>query len=568
MDVINDIVGEIPGANRAIGLLANPYVAAGAAALAFGTAAVKATQYAQQWEGKMAEANVTAKLSRKELKGLSDDLLKIGGRNVGELMEVPATFNSLLSADLSVEESLKALEPSLRAAKAGFTDAATAAQAGVGVMNSSGESITKVFDVLFATVDKGAAEFADIARYLPKIIPNARAAGLALDETAGAWAFLTSQGIKSEQATTLMENAIKTLSSKDRISDFNKLGVAIFDQKGKILPLTSIIEQLSKKLDGLTDKEKIAKLGSLGLDQQAATAFNIMVQDVDKLKEAIDTTTNSAGAADQAYKDAAQSGDSWAIVGNKMLVIWEKFGEQFLPIVEKTGQWVLDTINYFEKLNEESIVFRDYLSALGEGFNYLFKIATAPLQIIWNQFNNISRLIDVVSDKLGLSGGKFEVMYLKARPGLIWIWEILKQIGDVAGKILSGDIPGMIKAFKEFKLPSLEELIDKQQKELAGKWVDRVKDVTQPGKSLTPAKTNPYSGLDLSGMGGKDKGSGKSGGGVSGGGGVKNITITIQQLLPGMTVNATQVTEAAGEIGRMIQEELVKMISDTTLVVE
>ena len=55
--------------------------------------------------------------------------------------------------------------------------------------------------MLFATVNKGNAKFNDVAQYLPKIIPQAKAAGFALHETAGAWAYLTAQGMTARTKT-------------------------------------------------------------------------------------------------------------------------------------------------------------------------------------------------------------------------------------------------------------------------------------------------------------------------------------------------------------------------------
>src|SRR5690606_18477330 len=115
-----------------------------------------------------------AGLSKKELRGLSDELLDIGARNASPIEEVPKAFGRIISAGLDVDQSLKALEPTMRAAKAGFTDVETVAGAGIATMMSSGKDINRVYDVLFETVKEGNAEFKDIAKYLPKVIPLAR----------------------------------------------------------------------------------------------------------------------------------------------------------------------------------------------------------------------------------------------------------------------------------------------------------------------------------------------------------------------------------------------------------
>ena len=172
IEAFEAITSRVPGAGGAIGLLANPYALAATAAMSFIAVSAKATNMSNQWHTQMAEINVTAELTKKELSGLSDKILEIGSRNVAPLEEVPKAFNRIISAGLSVNDSLATLEPTLRAAKAGFTDIETVASAGVSVMMSSGENATKVYDVLFQTVKEGNAEFSDIAQYLPKVIPS------------------------------------------------------------------------------------------------------------------------------------------------------------------------------------------------------------------------------------------------------------------------------------------------------------------------------------------------------------------------------------------------------------
>lgn len=67
MEAIEGIANQVPGASGALAMLANPYALAGAAAVGAGVAIKKATGYAQDWEAKMAEVNVTAQLGSCDL---------------------------------------------------------------------------------------------------------------------------------------------------------------------------------------------------------------------------------------------------------------------------------------------------------------------------------------------------------------------------------------------------------------------------------------------------------------------------------------------------------------------
>lgn len=331
---------RIPGVSGALSMLANPYILLTAAVLAFGAGIFKTTMMANDWHTQLAKVNVTAGLTQTELGKLSDKILEIGGRNVAPLEQVPEAFNRIISAGLSVNDSLATLEPTLRAAKAGFTDIETVAAAAVSTMQSSGEDANRVYDVLFATLNKGNAEFKDIARYLPKIIPLARNVGFALDETAGAYASLTTK-LSAEQSTTALQGIMRSLSNKDIVKSFEGMGVKIFDAQGKARPLLKIITDLKTQMAGLTDKQRMLKFGKLGLDQESMLGFSTLIQDVPNLKASIDATVNSQGALNKAYADSLTPLDAWNQTLNLLKVQAIKIGEAFLPALTAIGNGVL-----------------------------------------------------------------------------------------------------------------------------------------------------------------------------------------------------------------------------------
>ena len=351
------------GAGNLLDKIKNP----AAGFLVAGTALVgfmgKAATTPNDWQTKMAEINVTAGLSKDKLKGLSDELLDIGARNVAPLDEVPKAFQRIISAGLDVPQSLKALEPTMRAAKAGFADIETVASAGIATMMSSGKDINKVYDILFQTVKEGNAEFKDIAQYLPKVVPLARSAGYELEATAGAFASLTTK-LSAEQSTTALEGIIRSLSNADIafgrtdaktgkfVSGFNAIGMSVFDQKGKIKPIINIVEELNKQMDGLTQAEKVKKLSKLGFDQSTALGFSVLMQDVEGLRKATMATTFAQGALNKAYMDSLTPMEQWGVIQNNMKASMIKLGERILPYIttalERMApvfQWIYQNID-------------------------------------------------------------------------------------------------------------------------------------------------------------------------------------------------------------------------------
>jgi len=391
------LVDDIPGLNGAMDKLKNPALLFGAAFMAAIGFLGTATKMANDWEVKMAEINVTAGLSKKELRGLSDQLLDVGARNATPLEEVPKAFGRIISAGLDVKQSLEALEPTMRAAKAGFTDIETVAGAGIATMMSSGKDINQVYDVLFETVKEGNAEFKDIAKYLPKVIPLARSIGYELESTAGAYASLTTK-LSAEQSSTALEGVMRTLSNADiamgktdkktgkYISGFRALGINIFNSAGKIRPLIDIVAELNKQMNGLTDEQKVKKLSTLGFDQSTALGFGTLMQDIEGLKKATIATSDAQGSLDQAYIDSLTPMEQYDIAQNRIKAVMIKLGQEALPYITMALEKVAPLFQWMYQNADTLIpVFFSLTATLGvlTAATWLWNAALAANPVTW-----------------------------------------------------------------------------------------------------------------------------------------------------------------------------------------
>ncbi|NDV93551.1 phage tail tape measure protein [Dysgonomonas sp. 521] len=471
------IKDEVPGVARAVTLLSNPYVLATAAVVALAGAVTMCTLKANEWHEKMAEINVTAELSKDKLGKLSDKLLDIGGRNVAPLEEVPKAFNRIISAGLSVNDSLATLEPTLRAAKAGFTDIEIAASAATSVMMATGYDAKRVYDILFETVKEGNAEFKDIAQYLPKVIPLAKNVGYELEQVAGAYAMLTGR-LSTEQSTTALQGIMRALSSQrvaigqiDKatgkyVSGFKSIGIDVFDPTTKkIKPILQIVTELNQKMAGLSDKQRMIQFDKLGLDQMGSLGFSSLMQDIPALQKAIDATTNSAGSLEKAYADSLTPMESWKIIQNQIKVEMIKIGELFLPIVSAIGNKILGIIQYWKDLYNNSQMFRDLLSGIGAVFEWLWNVSTIGfnlvINLVKNTISNVSILLSKFENWITKVTGvqfSFKKLYNTIRPYLVWLKEFLTEIGSLMYDVFTFNVNGVKDKISNFKLPDIGEI--------------------------------------------------------------------------------------------------------------
>lgn len=455
--VLGDMANRIPVIGNLLGSMLNPYALLTGAILTVGAAYGKSVNMALDWQAQMAEINVTAEQSKEGLDKLSNKLLEIGSRNVMPLEQVPKAFGRIVSAGLDVNTSLEMLEPTMRAAKAGFTDIETVAGAAVSTMMSSGESATRVYDILFETVKEGNAEFKDIAQYLPKIVPLARNVGFALDETAGAYASLTTK-LSAEQSTTALQGIMRSLSDPKIVGQFKKIGVSIFDQSGNARPMLEIIKEIEGKMSGLSDRARMIKFDSLGLDQMSTLGFATLTQDVGALEKAISATRDSQGALNKAYEDAKTPLDAWKTVQNEIKAQMISIGQTALPTITEMGEKVLATVNYLKELYRESQLFRDALWAIGRVAQMVWQYVSLPFKALWSLLKGIGDMVNWVGEKIfGLSGG-FEAFYMKIKPYLVWIREVLEQIGNIAYDIITLKFGQAFDKIKNFKLPDMEAI--------------------------------------------------------------------------------------------------------------
>jgi TP901 family phage tail tape measure protein len=459
VNAFRSMVSSVPGLGTAIGMLKNPITIVVAAVTMLIGVYSKASAMAAQFDSAMRKANVTAQETGEGYRKMSADILEAAASSnmAGATQQAPEAFNKLISSGLTKDASLEALNPTLEAAKAGYTDVATVAKAAAATMSSSGANVTRTYDVLFATLNKGNAEFADIANYLPKIIPGAKDAGFELEQVAGAYAFLTAQGMNAEASSTGLMNVFKALKDNDIINGskskmgLKRLGIDVFDAQGKTKALVDVMEQLRGKMDGLNNDQKVKFLDQIGFDQEAGTAIASFTQNMDKLRDTVNFTTNSAGQLKAAIEAAGSPMDSWDQIGNRIDATFIQVGTTVNESLGSIGTWLAPIVD-------------NVLPKLGSIFSGIWEVVSSIAEVIFAipkaiiEWANKSELVSDIFSLIGtiLTGLKDAIVWVADK--ISWLFDhTIKPILD-AVEWLYGKIKGLFtEGAKESKAAAVEQ---------------------------------------------------------------------------------------------------------------
>jgi TP901 family phage tail tape measure protein len=489
-----DAIASLPGGN----FITNPVVAA-TAAIGF------MTKQALDFDEGMAKINTTAQLSGDKLASLRSDILAVGKSLKIDPAQLTPTFEKILSNVGDVDVSMKIFESTLKGSKAGFTDASIVADAlaqSVSAIGAKNADAQQVLDVLFAAKRVGAGEFRDYAQYVPGLIADARNLGIAFQDTAGIFAYMTSKGNTAERSAMLMQNAFTALGKSDIQKGLAGAGVNVFDKAGNIRAIDEIMSDLSVKMKALgSDEARSNFLEKIGLkDAQAKSTFSVMTSEVDKLKLALDATRNATGETDAAMKFAKNPAMELKEVWNGFKTTLTEAGTGFIAILEpvlKLGSFLFDVLS-------------PVLSAVGKGLKWFVDILESGNPLVWGAVVAVGTYA-VVTNGLAIATGAFSLATkiaaagqwllnaaMSANPiglvvagiallvgGIMWAWEhfegfrkvilglwdsfkqVFTNIGDFFRKIFE-PIGEAISAFKE------------------GRWADAAKAVGKMAFNLSP----------------------------------------------------------------------------------
>lgn len=335
--------------------------ATGVAALDWMAGTVKDAANFEQQVAKVQTQTDKVKTSQQELGKVVKTVAKDVAVPIEDLSQ--GLYDIFSSMDVSVPQAQTLLEAFAKEAVAGQVSIQDASRATIGIMNSFHIPVDKVNDVLdvqFQLVRKGVGTFQEFSTAIGKATPSATRAGQSVQELAGMMAFMTRNGMTAAQAGTSAARAFDALANPKVVKRLEDMGVKVRDSKGEFRGMSDIMQDLQKKLSGLTDPQRAEALQKLFLGAggtiQARRFYDMVLKDQGAAQQFVGLVgdmNNASGAFTGAYDQMAGTAVSKTqVLQNQWELVRIEIGQALMPILTELLKVLSAVLGWWNNLSD------------------------------------------------------------------------------------------------------------------------------------------------------------------------------------------------------------------------
>lgn len=242
-----------------------------------------------------------------------------------------------------------------QAAGMSMTDAANSMAGTINQFGLQASEANRVINVLAAGSKYGAAEITQLSESFKVTGAACAAAGLSVEQTAGALEVLSKNNLKGAEAGTALRNIMLKMQTALGV-DFNK---------------TSLSEALTKLKPKMKDATYMAKI--FGMENIAAAQFLI------KNADAVDTMTQKVTGTQVATEQAAINTDTW---NHRLEVQAARLNEWGMRLAEN-GKGILNVIQVGSQFSSMFLAFTPLISAAGSALAIVGKLSLNTVKGIY-----------------------------------------------------------------------------------------------------------------------------------------------------------------------------------------
>lgn len=274
-----------------------------------------------------------------------------------------ALYDIFSSLDVTVKGGTRLLSIMNKAAVGGQVDLATVTDATISVMNDYGVKVSGVTDVMqtmFAAVRFGRMTFSEFANSFGQVVAPLSAAGQSFDVLAGTMAFLTRKIPSTAKASVALSRAVEVLGREKFIEGVRKAGVEITNLHGKLLPLPTIVDRLTRafpklKTGGTFLQQFLKSMSGTEGTIQARRALTFLFQDVSGYHKILGQVIDDNREFGRSSKALSQStGVQWKVFLNTLKSFWLLLGQAVIPAFVELSKPVKELVKWMGELDKQT----------------------------------------------------------------------------------------------------------------------------------------------------------------------------------------------------------------------
>lgn len=349
---------------------------AGGLLIGFGAAAVGAfalsLNAAAGFEKKLSEFKAVSGATADQIELVSEKALQLGADTSFSAGEAADAMNELAKSGLSVGDILNgAADATTYLAAAGsvaLPEAASIISAALNQFKLDAADLPRVADLIAGAANASATGVSEIGLALEYVGPVAKAAGLSIDDTAGAIALLANNGIDANKAGTSLRGILSSLqpNSKAASNAMKELGLItadgsnqFFDATGKIKSMQEIIGILNKSFGGLTEQQRLAYSETIFGREQLAAINAMASTTTDEFANLQDVIGNTSAQEVANTKMDNLAGSVEELKGS-VETFMIKAGRPFQAGLKSIVDALTGVVNWFTQLNPEVLKWVGY----------------------------------------------------------------------------------------------------------------------------------------------------------------------------------------------------------------
>ena len=373
------LVGEkVQAAGQKVSAVGDALTASVSAPIA--AAGVGALKASLSYEDALAKLSTIADTSQVPMEELSNQILELSKVSGISAEQLANNVYDAISAGQQTADAVNFVSNATALARAGFTSTDAALDILTTSLNAYGlaaEDVTRVSDVLINTQNLGKTTVDQLASSMGKVIPTAKANGVEIETLAGAYAVMTANGIATAETTTYFNSMLNELG-KNGSSAANALAAATADIKEGGLTMKEAMEMgwsLSDVLKALDDQasQQGTTISNMFGSAEAGKAAAVLLDNSEKLDDAITAMGSSAGATETAYGKLNTTSFEIEKTINELKVTLLEIGDvlkaELMPVFEKVVKKIKELTGYISGMSveekEQMIKIAGIVAAIG-----------------------------------------------------------------------------------------------------------------------------------------------------------------------------------------------------------